>query len=246
MRKLMHRLASSQFFYVYSGYIIPWVFGGCVMFLLIGLVWGLYLAPLDYQQQAAVKIMYVHVPSAFLALLIYSFIGINSIIYLIWRIKLVDIMAAVSAPIGAGFAVLALLTGAIWGKPMWGTWWIWDARLTSTLILLFIYLGYIGIRNAIYNLKLAAKCAAIFGMLGLVDLPIIHYSVTWWNTLHQGASLAKFAKPDIDSSMLYPLLAMLIAFVLLYCYLLLVYTRAELIWRERNTNWVRKLITEHR
>jgi heme exporter protein C len=153
-------------------------------------------------------------------------------------------MASVSAPIGAGFAGIALLTGAIWGKPMWGTWWIWDARLTSTLILLFIYFGYIGIRSAIPDLKLSAKCAAIFGMLGLVDLPVIHYSVNWWNTLHQGSSVIKFAKPDIETGMLYPLVFMLLAFILFYVFLLLTYARAELLWRERNTAWARKFIME--
>jgi heme exporter protein C len=150
-----------------------------------------------------------------MSLLIYTIIGLQSLVFLIWRIKLSDMVAAASCSIGATFTLIALVTGALWGKPMWGTWWVWDARLTSELILLFLYMGYGGLREAIPNPQKAAKLSAILAVVGLVDIPIIHFSVEWFNTLHQGATLSKFAKPSIAPSMLYPLMVMCVGFLVL-------------------------------
>jgi len=213
-----------------------------VILFAYGLYAGLLLAPPDYQQGDAFRIIYVHVPAAFMSLFIYTWMATCALISLIWRIKLTDVMIQVSAPLGAWMTFLALFTGAVWGKPMWGTWWIWDARLTSELILLFLYLGVIALRQAIIDRRVADRAVAILVLVGFINIPIIHYSVYWWNTLHQGATIAQFALPSIVGSMLYPLLAMIAAF---YCYcmmLLLIRVRTELLLRERKTSWVQQLI----
>ena len=240
----MKQLLSPQSFYHQSANFAACLLLGSGMFLSYGLLAGLFLAPLDYQQKEAVRIMYVHVPCAILSLSIYTIIGMMSIIHLIWKIKLADIIAEVSCAFGATVTLLALVSGSLWGKPMWGTWWIWDARLTSELILLFLYLGYIGLRNAIVDKQVAAKVAAILAIVGLIDIPIIHYSVNWWHTLHQGASISKFGKPSIDLAMLYPLLSTLIGLFMLYCALVCIKARAKILWRERNTKWVKNMLME--
>jgi heme exporter protein C len=199
-----------------------------------GLMGAFFLAPSDYQQGEAFRIMYVHVPSSFMSLLIYTIIGLQSLVFLIWRIKLSDMVAAASCSIGATFTLIALVTGALWGKPMWGTWWVWDARLTSELILLFLYMGYGGLREAIPNPQKAAKLSAILAVVGLVDIPIIHFSVEWFNTLHQGATLSKFAKPSIAPSMLYPLMVMCVGFFLFYLCVLLLRVRTLIVSKELN------------
>jgi heme exporter protein C len=163
---------------------------------------------------------------------------------LIWRIKLADVVAASSAPIGASFTFLALATGSLWGKPMWGTWWVWDARLTSELILLFLYLGFIALQSAIEDKRNAARASAVLALVGVVNIPIIHYSVEWWNTLHQGPTVTKFDKPSIHLSMLVPLLLMAIAFKLYYLMTVLMRARCEVLERERNSSWARDLTTE--
>jgi heme exporter protein C len=161
---------------------------------------------------------------------------------LIWRMKLAEVVAISSAPIGASFTFLALVTGSIWGKPMWGTWWVWDARLTSELILLFLYLGVIALHNAIDDKRTAARATAILALVGVVNIPIIHYSVEWWNTLHQGPTVTKFDKPSIDVRMLIPLLLMAVAFKLYYATVVLMRSRCEILERERNTQWVKELV----
>lgn len=186
--------------------------------LIYGLFDGLFIAPPDYQQGNAYRIMYIHVPLAIQSLSVYVMMSVCAAIYLIWKIKIADYIAKISAPIGAVFTALTLITGSLWGKPTWGTFWIWDARLTSELILLFIYIGIIAIRHAMPEPRLSAHAGSLLTLLGLVNIPIIHYSVDWWNTLHQGASILQFAKPTIASSMLYPLLAMIVAS---YCYYIL-------------------------
>jgi heme exporter protein C len=215
------------------------IFGTLSLILLtLGLLYGTFWAPIDYQQQDAYKIIYYHVPAAMISLSIYAFIGICSIIFLIWRIKLYDIIAKVSTPIGAIFTLVALVTGSIWGKPMWGTWWVWDARLTSELILLFLYLGLLSLRTTFNSDQKSAVACAILACIGLIDLPIIHYSVYWWNTLHQKATILQFAKPSIAPQMLTPLLIMIIGVYCFYFYLLIKNSRIEILWRERHTNWV--------
>ncbi len=212
----------------------------CAALMLYGFFSGLYLAPADYQQGDGFRIIYIHVPTAFLSLAIYAFIALNSIIFLIWQIKLADILAKESAIIGALYTFIALISGSLWGKPMWGTWWIWDARLTSELILLFLYLGYIGLRSAIPEERRSGKAGAILAIVGMMDIPIIHFSVEWWSTLHQGPTLAKFAKPSIANEMLYPLLAMILAFALFYVVILLFRLRIEILKRNFHTQWLQQ------
>jgi heme exporter protein C len=199
------------------------------------------LAPADYQQGDSFRIMYIHVPSAWMSLFIYVVMAAAGAIGLIWRIKLAEVVAISSAPIGASFTFLALITGSIWGKPMWGTWWVWDARLTSELILLFLYLGIIALHNAIEDKRTAARATAILALVGVVNIPIIHYSVEWWNTLHQGPTVTKFDAPSIHPSMLIPLLLMALAFKLYYLAVVLMRARVEVLERERNSVWVREL-----
>lgn len=217
-----------------------WPLFACASALFVGygLIAGLWLAPLDYQQGAAVRIIYLHVPCAFLSLAIYTIIGCASLVYLVWKLKIADIIANASAGIGACFTVIALFSGAMWGKPMWGTYWVWDARLTSELILLFLYFGYIALRRAIHDPYKAGKSCAILAIVGLIDIPIIHFSVEWWHTLHQGASISRFAKPAIAEPILYPLLAMIIGMFLFYVCVVLLVARTEILWRERRSLWV--------
>ena len=238
----LHTWGSPKFFYAMAGRLIPWLAVITLILFVCGCVGGLWLAPADYQQGDAFRIIYVHVPSAFLSMGVYLTMVIAAIISLVWRMKLADIVIKVSAPVGAWFTLLALLTGAIWGKPMWGTWWIWDARLTSELILLFIYLGIIAFQSALGEKSSSVKAVAILVLVGVVNIPIIHYSVVWWNTLHQGATLSKFAKPSMDFAMLWPLLVMIAAFLFYYLMVMLLRARCEILQRERRTAWVQELI----
>lgn len=242
MWKLLKQITGPKRFYELTA---RWhFFLGLVMvcFLAIGVIWGLFFAPADYQQGDAFRLIYVHVPCAVWSMAIYFGMGLLAISLLVWRIKLAGLLLLMSAQMGAWLAFLALVTGSLWGKPMWGTWWVWDARLTSELILLFLYIGILAIGYAYHNTEKADRMAAILTLVGLVDLPIIHYSVYWWSTLHQGATLFVFSKPKIHSSMMYPLLMILIG-IGLYCVWLILYkTRSELLWREHRQAWVKALI----
>ena len=231
--RFFHRMASPPHFYAFTERLMPWL---VVIFLLLtaaGLYGGLYLAPADYQQGDSYRIIYIHVPSAWMSLFIYVVMAIAGAIGLVWRIKLAEIVAISSAPIGASFTFIALVTGSLWGKPMWGTWWVWDARLTSELILLFLYLGVIGLYGAIDDKRVASKAVAILALVGVVNIPIIHYSVEWWNTLHQGPTVTKMDKPSIHVSMLIPLLLMALSFNVYYLIALIQRARVELLQRER-------------
>jgi heme exporter protein C len=214
----------------------------CAIAIAWGLYGGLVLAPADYQQGDSFRIIYVHVPSAWMSLFIYVVMAVAGAISLIWRMKLADVVLISSAPIGASFTFLALATGSLWGKPMWGTWWVWDARLTSELILLFLYLGIIALNGAIEDRRAASKAVSILALVGVVNVPIIHYSVEWWNTLHQGPTVTKFDAPSIHIDMLIPLLVMAIGFKLFYIVVVLLRTRCELIERERNSAWVSEVV----
>jgi heme exporter protein C len=214
----------------------------CALLMLAGLYGGLILAPPDYQQGDSYRIIFIHVPSAWMSLFIYVVMAAAGVIGLVWRIKLAEVVAISSAPIGASFTFLALLTGSLWGKPMWGAWWVWDARLTSELILLFLYLGVISLYGAIEDKRVAGRAVAILALVGVVNIPIIHYSVEWWNTLHQGATIAKFDKPSIHMSMLVPLLLMALSFKLFYAAVVLMRARCEVLERERNSRWVQSLV----
>ncbi|GJM06133.1 MAG: heme exporter protein C [marine bacterium B5-7] len=238
-----HRMASPAYFYKLAGQLLPWSIVATVILMLIGLVGGLVFAPADYQQGDGFRIIYVHVPAAWMSMFVYMVMAVNSAIFLIWHIKLSDIIARSSAVIGASFTFLALVTGSIWGKPMWGTWWVWDARLTSELLLLFLYLGYIGLRSAIDDRRVAGKAAGILALVGAINIPIIHYSVVWWNTLHQAPSVSKFDNPSIEMNMLIPLLCMALAFKLFYLCILLINSRSELLEQEKRSQWVKELVS---
>lgn len=209
--------------------------------LMIGLLWGLIFAPADYQQGDAFRIIYIHVPCAFLSMSLYLGLSISALIFLIWRVKLAGYALAGIAQLGASMTLLALLTGSIWGRPMWGTWWIWDARLTSELILLFLYFAILITKSTFENQAQGDKIIAVLILVGLVDLPIIHYSVYWWNTLHQGASLSLFAKPKIATAMLQPLLLTLIGFSLYCIWIILAKLRNEVLFREYRQDWVKQV-----
>ncbi len=239
-----HKLASPRHFYRISGRLIPWLAWLTGILLVAGLYLGLFVAPPDYQQGQSYRIIFVHVPSAWMSLFIYTFMAVLGAIYLIWNIKLADVMARSSAVLGAAFTFLALATGSLWGKPMWGAWWVWDARLTSELILLFLYLGYVALVTAIEDTRTAARAGAVLILVGVVNIPIIHYSVEWWNTLHQGPTVTKLDKPSIHLSMLVPLLLMAGAFQLYYFTVVLMRARVEVMERERKSDWVRGELTD--
>lgn len=242
MWKWIQAFASPQNFYRISEKLIPWFLYPFIVLTLAGLYWGLVVSPADYQQGDSVRIMYVHVPAAWMSLLIYVVMAVAGGIGLIWQIKLANVVASVSAPIGAAFTFLALVTGAVWGKPMWGTWWVWDARLTSELILLFLYLAYMSLNNAFDNPKTAAKASSVLAIVGLVNIPIIYYSVEWWNSLHQGSSVSA-TKVSMQIDMFIALMLMSFAFKFLYGALVLMRGRDEVLIREQNSRWVKEIIT---
>ena len=237
-----HRLGSPKYFYNLAGKLIPWVSTITIILLIAGLYGGLVKAPTDYQQGESYRIIFIHVPSAWMSMFVYMVLAVCGAIVLIWRMKLAEAVARASAPIGASFTALALLTGSLWGKPMWGTYWVWDARLTSELILLFLYLGYIALVSAIPDRRQGARAGAVLAIVGVVNIPIIHYSVEWWQTLHQGATVTKFDKPSIHLSMLIPLLIMAIAFQFYYLWAMLIRTRNEILEHEKRSNWVKQLL----
>ena len=228
----MHRFANPARFLRIANLILPWSSGIAVLALGAGLYTGLFLAPADYQQGETVRIMFVHVPSAWMALFIYSAMAVASAASLIWKHPLADLIAKSCAPVGAGFTLCALVTGALWGQPMWGTWWVWDARLTSVLVLFFLYLGYMALWQAFDDEIHAAKAAAILALVGFVNVPIIKFSVDWWNTLHQPASVLRLDGPAIHSSMLVPLLLMTLGFKAYFVTLLILRVRSEVAARK--------------
>ncbi len=241
-----HKMASPRFFYRLSEILIPWVAACAAIIIVWGLYLGLIVAPADYQQGESYRIIYVHVPAAWMSMFVYVIMAVCSAIFLIWKMKLADVVAEVSAPIGASFTAIALATGSLWGKPMWGTYWVWDARLTSELILLFLYLGYMALRAAIENRNTAARAAGILALVGVVNIPIIHFSVEWWNTLHQPASISKLDTPSIHKSMLIPLLMMAVGFKLFYLVNMMSRARSSILERESNASWVRERLAQDR
>jgi len=238
----LHKLVSPPHAYRIAGRLTPWFGWPAFVLIAVGLFGGVVLAPADYQQGDAFRIVYVHAPSAWLSMLVYGTMAVAAAIGLIWRIKLAHAVAAASAPIGASFTVLALATGSIWGKPMWGTWWVWDARLTSELLLLFLYAGVMALRSSIDDRDRADRASALLAIVGIVNLPIIHYSVNWWNTLHQASTLTKIGKPSMAGDMLWPLLTMLLGFTLYFGAVLLVRLRGEILLRERDASWLRSVL----
>jgi heme exporter protein C len=237
-----HRLASPPYVYALARRLTPW-FAWPAGLLIVGGLWGgLVLAPPDYQQGEGFRIIYVHAPSAWMSLMVYTTLALAAAVGLIWRIKVAHAVAASCAPIGASFTFAALVTGALWGEPMWGTYWEWDPRLTSELILFFLYLGYMGLRTAIEDTSRADRASAVLAVVGVVNVPIIHYSVVWWNSLHQAPSVMRLARPTMPPSMLVPLLMMLLGFTLFFVAVLLVRLRGEVLNRERAASWVREAL----
>jgi heme exporter protein C len=237
-----HRFGSAPYVYGFARRLAPW-FG---VVATIGIVWALYgglvLAPDDYQQKAAFRMVYIHAPSAMLSLAIYSTMAIAAAVGLIWRMKVAHAAAAACAPIGAWFTVAALGTGMLWGKPMWGTYWDWDPRLTSELVLLFLFFGFMGLRAAIEDPQKADKASAVLAIVGAVNIPIIKYSVIWWNGLHQAPTQKIGKDADMPWEMAWPLLLMMLAFLLYFGAVFLIRLRAELLRRERNAAWIREVL----
>ena len=226
-----HRFASPANFKRLSDRVLPWFAGGAALCLVTGLYLALFESPPDYQQGESVRIMYVHVPSAWMAMFVYANLALAAAASLVWRHPLADVAGRAMAPVGAAFTFLCLVTGSLWGKPMWGTWWVWDARLTSVLILFFVYIGYMALNSAFDDDTRGARASAILALVGAINLPIVKFSVDWWNTLHQPASVAKLDGPSIHASMLTPLLLMALGFTLLFFALAIVRMRAGLIER---------------
>jgi heme exporter protein C len=225
---IMHRFANPTRFLKIADAVLPWTGGLTVLLLGVGLYLALLNSPPDYQQGETVRIMYVHVPSAWMALFVYLTMAVASAVALVWRHPLADISAKAAAPIGAGFTIICLATGSLWGKPMWGTWWVWDARLTSMLILLFLYLGYIALVNAFDDPNRGYRAAGILALVGVVNLPVIKFSVDWWNTLHQPASVVRLDGPAIHPDILLPLIVMALAFKLFFVTVLILRIRSEI------------------
>jgi len=241
----LQHLLSPKWFYSFTERLLPWIGLLTTVFLITGVGWGLLWAPSDYQQGNSYRIIFIHVPAASLALACYLALALIAGIGYIWKIKLAAIASKCLAPIGASFCLMALITGAIWGKPTWGTWWVWDARLTSMLILLFLYMGLIVLRAAIEDKTLGSNACAILALVGLVNLPVIKYSVNWWNTLHQGASINLISKSTMAPEMLTPLLISIVGFYAFCFYVFLLRMRTEIITSESKAHWVRNIIQTH-
>jgi heme exporter protein C len=224
----MHRYANPLRYQRLADAVLPWAGGAALMLMPLGLYLALFVAPPDYQQGEAYRIMFVHVPAAWMALMVYGMMAVASVVGLVWRHPMAEVAARAAAPIGACFTAIALLTGSVWGKPMWGTFWVWDARLTSVLILFFLYLGYIALHDAFDEPQRGARAASILCLVGSVNLPIIKFSVDWWNTLHQPSSILRLDGPAIHPSMLWPLLVMFLAFLCYFVAVHILRTRAEL------------------
>ncbi len=227
----LHKYANPTRFLRIANAIFPWSIVVSVGLLVAGLYLGLFVAPPDYQQGETVRIMFVHVPAAWMAMSVYSMMAVSSAAGLIWKHPVADLSAKAAAPIGACFTFLALVTGSLWGQPMWGAYWVWDARLTSMLILLFLYLGYMAVWESFEDQSKAAKAAAILVLIGAINIPIIKFSVDWWNTLHQPASVATMEGPKIHGSILTPLLIMGLAYTSLFVTIFIIRVRAEILGR---------------
>ena len=234
-----HKLGSPKWFYEISGRWLPWLACAAALLIVVGTVWALAFAPPDYQQGNSFRIIYIHVPAALLAQSCYIMLAVAGAVGLIWKMKLADVAVQQAAPIGAWMTFIALFTGAVWGKPTWGAWWVWDARLTSMLILLFLYFGIIALGQAISNRDSAAKACAVLAIVGVVNIPIIKYSVEWWNTLHQPATFKLTEKPAMPAEMWVPLLIMVIGFYCFFASVLLMRMRLEVLRREARSSWAK-------
>ena len=233
-------MGSPPLFFKWSSKILPWLMLVTFVVFILGLAWGLFYSPTDYKQGDVYRIIYIHVPSAILGQSIFLFMAVCGFITMVWRVKISGMLLKSAAPIGASFTLLALLTGSIWGKPTWGTWWVWDARLTSTLILFFIYAAIIGLHSSIDNKSRADRAISILSIVGIAIIPIIKKSVDWWQTLHQPSTFTLTSAPSMTPDMYQPLLVCVLGFYLVFTLLLTMNLRAEVIEREKNRSWVSK------
>lgn len=238
------KYASPQTFYPLAGKMIPWFAWLAIAFAIVGLYIGFAVAPTDFQQGEAYRIIFVHVPAAWMSMVIYVVMAAWAALGLILNARLSAMMAQALAPTGAIFTLLALVTGSLWGKPMWGTWWVWDARLTSELILLFLYLGFIALQSSIDDPRKADRAGALLALVGVVNVPIIYFSVKWWNTLHQGSTISMGAAPKMVTTMLLGMLLMALAFWMYTIVAALMRVRCIMLERERTTEWVKDLSGE--
>lgn len=229
---MIHFLANPARFMRIGAVALPWCWGVAAVCLGLGLWLGLFVSPADYQQGESVRIMYIHVPSAWLALAVYTLVAVVSAMGLVWKHPLAFLIGRAAAPLGAAFTLVCLVTGALWGQTSWGTWWVWDARLTSVLVLFFLYLGYIALGSAFDDADRGNRAAALLAVVGLVNVPIIKFSVEWWATLHQPASVLRLGGPAIHPSMLTPLLLMAAGFAAYFLALLILGVRAEIAGRK--------------
>jgi heme exporter protein C len=243
MWSLFHKFGSPPWLYSLSGSILRWLLPITLVALFVGLVWGLLFTSPDFRQGNSYRIIYIHVPAAVVALAAYYVMAFAGAVSLIWKMKMADVAMKACAPIGAVLTFIALVTGSIWGKPTWGTWWVWDARITSMLILLFLYLGVLALYEAYDNKAAAGRACAVLSLVGMVNIPIIYKSVDWWYSLHQPASIKFTGESSIDPSMLYPLLLMIACFYGIFICSLLMNMRTEILQREAKTGWVKRLVT---
>jgi heme exporter protein C len=241
-----HRFGSPPYVYGLANAIAPWLGAVGLALLVIGGYWGLVVAPVDFQQGESYRIIYIHVPTAYISMMSYTLMAVSAGIGFIWRIKVAHAVAVSAAPIGASITFCALVTGAIWGRPTWGTYWEWgDSRLMFELLLFFLFLGYMALRAAFDDRDKADRVSAVLAVVGVVNVPIIHYSVVWWNTLHQGPTLIRPDGPSMETSMLIPLLIMIPAFTAVFYWVLLRRLQAEIVDREQGTRWLKELVEGH-
>jgi len=238
------KIANLKFFYINTKKISFFLSIVTLFLFSFGIYWGLFIAPADYLQGESYRIMYVHVPAAWLSLQVYIIMAIAGFIALIWKVKIMEIVSIQCASIGAYFTLIALVTGMIWGKPTWGTYWVWDARLTSELILLFLYIGILVLYSAFNDKRQAVKITSLLAIIGLINIPIIHYSVEWWNTLHQGPTVTKFERPSVHITMLIPLLYMLFVFNIYFLTVLIKRIRFGIFQREKNSKWMEDYLND--
>ena len=241
MWKWLHPYAKSETQYRLLGKIQPVLGVLSALLLVVAFVWGLAFAPKDYQQGDSYRIIFIHVPAAIWSMGVYGSMAVAALVALVWQIRQASLAMVSMAPIGAVFAFISLVTGAIWGKPMWGTWWVWDARLTSALVLFFLYLGVLALYSAFQDRNIGAKAAGILSIVGVINLPIIHFSVEWWNTLHQGATITKFDKPSMAVEMLIPLLLAIFGSMIFMIWFSILRYRSALLKDESKRPWVREL-----